>query len=101
MIKPASELNKDAILSFLRAYHDDLRAFGVERIGLFGSFSNDTAHTESDIDLLVEMKPNFSNLMALLIFLEKNLGRRVDLLRKGPHVRQKFLDSIEKELIYA
>ena len=40
-------------------------------------------------------------LMSVLLFLEERLGRPVDLLRKGPHVRAKFLQSIEPEIIYA
>jgi hypothetical protein len=99
--EPALHLDKNSILTFLRTHRDELRALGVERIGLFGSFAKGTATADSDIDLLVEMEPSFSKVMAVLLFLEQQLGRRVDLLRKGPHVRQKFLQSIEYEIVYA
>lgn len=89
------------ILQFLREHHSTLQEMGVQRIGLFGSFAKGTQRPDSDIDIFVEMEPSFINLMSVLLFLEENLGRPVDLLRKGPHIRPKFLQSIEPEVIYA
>ncbi len=89
------------ILQFLREHQSTLQEMGVQRIGLFGSFAKGTQRPDSDIDIFVEMEPSFINLMSVLLFLEENLGRPVDLLRKGPHIRPKFLQSIEPEVIYA
>ena len=89
------------IIDFLRGHKPILTEMGVQRIGLFGSFAKGTQRPDSDIDLLVEMEPSFMKLMSVLLFLEERLGRPVDLLRKGPHIRAKFLQSIEPEIIYA
>ncbi len=94
-------MTSQTILQFLREHQTTLQGMGVQRIGLFGSFARGTQRPDSDIDLVVEMEPSFMKLMSLLLFLEEHLGRPVDLLRKGPHVRPKFLQSIEPEIIYA
>jgi len=74
---------------------------GVEGIGLFGSHAKGIARSDSDIDIFVEMPPDFSNLMRLQQYLETHLGRPVDILRNGPHLRPGFLKSIASDLIYA
>lgn len=76
-------------------------SMGIKNIGLFGSYSKGVAKTESDIDIFVEMPPDFSNLMRLRQYLETHLGHPIDILRKGPHLRPEFLKSIESHLIYA
>ncbi|MCW7532442.1 nucleotidyltransferase family protein, partial [Leptospira soteropolitanensis] len=57
--------------------------FGVLKIGVFGSFAKDTVNSNSDVDLLVEMKsPDFDSFVGLKIFLEDLFERNVDLVRK-------------------
>ena len=74
---------------------------GVQTIGLFGSYAKGIARADSDIDIFVEMPPDFSNLMRLQQYLETHLGQSIDLLRKGPHLRAEFLKSIASDIIYA
>ncbi len=73
----------------------------VEGIGLFGSHAKGIARSDSDIDIFVEMPPDFSNLMHLQQYLETHLGRPVDILRNGPHLRPGFLNSIASDLNWA
>lgn len=94
-------MTSEYIMAFLREHQPTLQEMGVQRIGLFGSFAKGTQRPDSDIDIFVEMEPSFTKLMSVLLFLEDRFGRSVDLLRKGPHVREKFLKSIESEIIYA
>ena len=78
------------------------KELGVIRIGLFGSFAKGRQLTDSDVDILVELKePDYHSLIAILILLEKQLENKIDLIRKGPHLRQKFLNTVENEIIYA
>ncbi len=62
---------------------DDLLACGVERLGLFGSFSRGEETTESDVDVLVKFKPeqktydNFDRVYDLLTDL---FNRKIDLV---------------------
>jgi predicted nucleotidyltransferase len=93
----------ESILTFLRANKPRFQKdMGVKNIGLFGSYAKGLASENSDVDIFVEMeKPDFQKLMALQFFLEQHLSKPVDLLRKGPHLRPRFLQLIESEIIYA
>ncbi len=76
--------------------------FGLIRIGVFGSYAKGKQHPESDIDLLVELsEPRFDFLAGLQIYLEKRLGRPVDIIRKRKNISERFLTRIEKDIRYA
>ena len=96
-------LTKEKILETLRsnkAFFE--KELGVIRIGLFGSYAKDFDRTESDVDILVDLKPPLANnFFALWIKLEKELNKKVDLVRRGDHLSEKFLQTVEKEIIYA
>ncbi len=95
-------LTKEEILALLAQNRGKLRQMGVERIGLFGSFARNAPTQNSDIDLLVELKiPSYAAMIELYDFLSELLGSKVDLIRKGPHLRDRFLQTIEKDLTYA
>ncbi len=75
-------MQKEAILAKLRALKPTLKKrFGIEEIALFGSVARDEAHSDSDIDisiLKIRKKDLFLRMEAER-FLERELGRRVDL----------------------
>lgn len=88
--------SKDAILALLQMNRNKIRRFGVSKLSLFGSFLTDRFHSSSDVDFLVEFRPNmktYDNFMELSFFLEDLLGRRVELVTPqslspyiGPHI---------------
>ncbi|MBL0129282.1 MAG: nucleotidyltransferase family protein [Flavobacteriales bacterium] len=76
-------LNKAELLEVLHLHGAEISAFGVERLGLFGSFARDEARADSDVDLLVEFDParkSLRNLVGLSRFLHELLGRSVELV---------------------
>jgi uncharacterized protein len=91
-------LTKEKILSTIAANRQQLMAYGVQKIGLFGSFVSNQATEVSDVDLLVDIlreRKTFKNFMALNYYLEELLGRKVDLITMqsvspyiGPHILQ-------------
>jgi predicted nucleotidyltransferase len=95
-------MNKQAIIESIAAEKPYLRKhFGVEEIALFGSYARGEENADSDIDILVSInKPSYSLLMGLYTYLENRLNKKVDLLRKGPHVSERFLKHINNDLIY-
>lgn len=87
---------KQDIFNVLDQNRSRLRALGVRRIGLFGSFVRGEQHLDSDIDLLVEFEPGrktFDSFMELSFFLEEALEHRTQLVTMealspylGPHI---------------
>lgn len=75
--------------------------FGLSSIGIFGSCVKGSQKTDSDIDLLVELKePRFDFLVGLQIYLEDRLKRPVELIRKRKGLSERFLKRIEKDIHY-
>ena len=95
-------VNKQTIIESIKAEKPYLQEhFGVEEIALFGSYARGEEKTDSDVDILVSIKkPSYSLLIGLYNFLEKKLDAKIDIIRKGPHVSQRFLNHINKDLIY-
>ena len=96
-------MQKEDVLHTLRDEFPNIKArFGVRSIGLFGSYAKDLQNADSDIDLLVDVEQPFSkNFFGLWDHLENHLNKKIDLTRKGPHLRKKFMQHIAKEIIYA
>jgi predicted nucleotidyltransferase len=87
---------KKRVLTLIHARRDYIKALGVKRLGLFGSFVRMQQDRNSDIDVLVEFEPSqktFDNFIHLAFFLEDLFGRRVELVTPealspyiGPHI---------------
>lgn len=75
--------------------------FKVKEIGIFGSFVRKEERKRSDIDILVEFQVPVTlfEFMDLAEFLEKILGRKVDLVTKNA-LKPILRESILKEVIY-
>jgi len=95
----------EQLISELARNIESIKGFGVERIGLFGSFARARQNVGSDIDLLVEFSPgakSFDNFMKLSFFLEDLTGRKVDLVTReslSPHIGPKILAEVEYGII--
>ncbi len=92
---------KEELFNVLLQYKDTLKSYGVNKIGLFGSFVKDRQNAESDIDLLVEFLPdkkNFRNFINLAFFLEDMLNRKVELVTAeslSPYLKPYILKEVE------
>lgn len=95
-------MNKQDIIESIKEEKPYLqKQFGVEEIALFGSFARGEEKSDSDLDILVSLKkPSYSLLIGLYVYLEIKLNIKIDLVRKGPHVSERFLKYISKDLIY-
>jgi len=73
---------RETIVQQLKEHHAYLTSeYGVQRIGLFGSFAAGTANEASDIDVLVEFqRPVGFKFIELVDYLEQLFGRKVDVL---------------------
>ncbi len=62
---------------------EQIKRYGIKRIGLFGSYARAAQKMESDVDILVEFekaKKTFDNYMELKFFLEDLFKNKVDLV---------------------
>jgi len=59
---------KENIIAILKSHKSELSKYGVQTIGLFGSYLRNEQSAQSDIDLLIDFEPekeNFDNYMAV------------------------------------
>lgn len=95
-------MRRDEAITLLRSVLPAIqREFGVHRIALFGSTARGEAHASSDLDLLVEFAgdPTFHGFMGLKLFLEDQLGRRVDLVTPDA-LKPRLRPIVEREAVH-
>lgn len=99
-MEPTIHTKKD-ILAVISENRARIRALGVKRLGLFGSFLRGQQTADSDVDLLVEFEPGqktFDNFIKLTFLLEALLRRRVELVTRealSPYIGPHILEEVE------
>jgi len=95
-------ITKEIILATLQEIRPTLiKEYSVERIGLFGSFSDNTYSDESDIDIIVELaRPIGWKFFSLELYLEKVFDRKIDLVTKNA-LKEQIKDHILSNVNYA
>lgn len=76
-------MTRDDVIATLKAAEPELRALGIARLSLFGSFARDEAGPDSDVDLIYAWAPEngrnaFRDYFAARRLLEKRLARGID-----------------------
>lgn len=91
-----------SITQAISAQKDQLRRFGLRRIGIFGSTARSEASVSSDIDLLLDFDPTqktYKNFFASTTFLEQLFNRRIDVVTPqalSPYIKP----HVEKDITY-
>jgi predicted nucleotidyltransferase len=99
------KLNQQMILKFLTENKSFLREkFHVVKIGIFGSFARNEEDPDSDIDILIELENNVSNVFdlkwSLREFLKNQFHRDIDICNTK-HIKPYAREQILKDAIYA
>ncbi len=97
-------VRKQDILEFLREHKTEFFVkYQLINIGLFGSYSKNTATEDSDIDILLEFKPNTQNLAAkkaeIKSIIKSKFKTDVDICREK-YVKPYFKNQIKQSVIY-
>jgi len=89
------------ILDFLRSHKSELKTeYGLTKIGLFGSYAKNSAHSESDIDIVIEAKKHdFFMREDLKEYLENVFNKKVD-IGYLDSIRKFYRDKIDKDVVY-
>lgn len=91
----------ESILTFLRSHAAELRAMGVQKIGLFGSYARGDQQPGSDMDFLFTMdRLTWAGWMDVWNFLEDGLGVEVDLVPEKD-LRPELSRQVLAEVRYA
>lgn len=81
---------------------DALKSEPIQKAWIFGSYARGEQTPDSDIDILVDFEPNNNlnlfSLAALIIRLEKIMGKKVDLVERS-RIYPYIADSIENQKI--
>jgi predicted nucleotidyltransferase len=95
--------SKEFILNTIRAHRLELGKYGIQNVGLFGSYSTGKSTQLSDIDILIDFVPeeeSFDNYMAVCDYLEKLFkNEKVEIVTMNglsPYIRPQIL----KEVVY-
>lgn len=92
---------QEEILTILQQNREAIRAYGVRRLGLFGSYARGEGADESDLDFVVEFETkSFDAYMELKEFLETLFGCRVDLVLADA-IKPRLRETILREAVHA
>ncbi len=100
-------MNKKNIKQLIRKNGVKIKGLGVTKIGLFGSYVRGEQKKASDIDILIDFRPeeeNFDNLMRMYDLLESIFREnRIDVVTVNglsPYIGPKILNEVEYVEIY-
>ena len=96
-------LDQNQILSSLQKYKSKYKdPYGIEDIGIFGSYARNTANENSDIDVYVKLKhSNLFLLSRIRIELEELFGIHTDIVQLRDKMNLYLKKHIEEEAISA
>ena len=100
MIQPSETMSREELLSLVTAHREELEQLGVQALNLFGSVARNEAHSESDVDFLVEfsIEAGLFDLFRVQHYLEDLLERKVDLGTKDA-LREHFREPVMRDVI--
>lgn len=95
-------MNRDDVRLILLNNKEELeRKYGITKIGFFGSYVRDQQNSESDIDIIVELKDaDLFILSTIKDYLQSILEKDVDLIRLRKNMNEYLKERINSEAIY-
>lgn len=96
-------LTQDKILATLHEYKEEHKEqYGIEEIGIFGSYAREKATEQSDVDVFISLKhSNLFLLSRIRIELEELLGVPTDIVQLRERMNSYLKKQIEQEAISA
>ena len=96
-------MTQDIIINYLTEHKEQFKKdFGITKIGLFGSYARNEAKNDSDIDILIELKKDLTDIYEkkslLKEIMEKAFNKKVDIAREK-YLKPLVKDEVLKEMI--
>ena len=96
-----SRTDREAVLQEIRSLKPRFeRTYGVTKIGIFGSLARNEALDDSDVDVVVEMRPDLMKRARLKAELESFFRRKVDVVRYWRGMNRFLKKRIDDEALY-
>lgn len=95
-------MTRSEILKILKKYkNENSKKYGINNLGIFGSYSKDLTTEDSDIDIIIEInEPDIYKLVHIKEELEKLFNKSVDIVRKREKMNPYLKKRIEKDAQY-
>ena len=95
-------MNRNYVLNLLTQYkNSNYDKYGIEAIGIFGSFARDEATESSDVDICIKTKtPDMFALVHIKDELQNIFHKNIDIVRIREKMNPYLKKRIEKEAIY-
>ena len=92
-------MSRKECIDLLKTCSNTLRSeYGITSLRLFGSTARDEQKESSDVDVFVEtLTPNPFLLMEAKEFIEKSMGRPVDIIRNHSNLNPRLRKRIERD----
>ena len=96
-------MGRAEIIAILKNYKEEFaEQYGIQEIGIFGSFARDDARGDSDVDVFVRiLKPDLFMLAGIKQDLEERFHMPVDIVRYRENMNQFLKNRIDRESVYA
>jgi uncharacterized protein len=93
---------KEELIGRILLDKDKIASYGVERLGIFGSFVRDQVQENSDVDFFIHFQLEYKtlrNFIGLSNFLSELLGRKIEIVT--PQSLNQFIGKyIQQEVEY-
>ncbi len=95
-------MNRENILNLLEQYKNRNRGkYGIENIGIFGSFARNEANDSSDIDICIQTKtPDMFAIVHIKEDLQNLFNKNIDIVRLRERMNPYLKKRIDKEAVY-
>lgn len=89
-------MKREEIIKYLQHYREEkAQEYGIEEIGLFGSYARNSFDGESDVDVFVRLEHSSLFLLSRIrIDLEERIGLPVDIVQ----VRDRMNDALKRRI---
>ena len=83
---------KQELTSTIISHQEDIKKYGVKKLGIFGSFVRDEATKNSDVDFYIDFAPEYKtlkNFVGIANLLTSITGRKIEIVT--PQSLNKFI----------
>lgn len=93
-------MDRDEVITRIRANDAELKRFGIRSLDLFGSAARSESTVESDLDFLVDFEPpvTYDRYIGLKMYLEDLLGCSIDLVTVAA-LKPRMRKSVERDAV--